>query len=82
MIWALQDAKNKFSELVERTFIEGPQTVTRHGKEAVVVISVDEYHKLASNKENIVDFMFRSPLIGIDLKLIRNKDDVIRGIEL
>ena len=82
MIWALQDAKNKFSELVDRASIEGPQTVTRHGKEAVMVISVDDYHKLASAKENIVDFMFRSPLAGIDLRFSRNKDDANRGIEL
>jgi prevent-host-death family protein len=38
MIWALQDAKNKFSELVDKAVGDGPQVVTRHGKETVVVL--------------------------------------------
>lgn len=41
--WQLQDAKNRFSELVDRALEEGPQTVTRHGKEVVVVVSKEEF---------------------------------------
>ena len=37
MQWQLQEAKAKFSELVQKAIDEGPQTVTRHGKDAVVV---------------------------------------------
>lgn len=44
--WQLQEAKSRFSELVERTFAEGPQFVTRRGAEAVVVISAPEYRRL------------------------------------
>lgn len=44
--WQLQDAKSRFSELVDRTFSEGPQLVTRRGAEAVVVIAAKEYRKL------------------------------------
>lgn len=43
--WSVQDAKNRFSEVVEAARLE-PQTVTKHGKPAVVVIAVDEYQRL------------------------------------
>ena len=43
MSWQLQNAKQRFSELVERARREGPQLVTKHGREAVVVVSAEEY---------------------------------------
>ena len=43
--WQLQNAKNKFSNLVDKAQHNGPQVVTKHGKDAVVVISIDEYKK-------------------------------------
>jgi antitoxin Phd len=44
--WSVQDAKNRFSELVEAAR-RAPQTVTKHGKPAVVVVGVAEYDRLA-----------------------------------
>ena len=44
--WQLQEAKSRFSELVDMTLAEGPQLVTRRGSEAVVVIAATEYRKL------------------------------------
>ncbi|HEY1362389.1 MAG TPA: type II toxin-antitoxin system Phd/YefM family antitoxin [Xanthobacteraceae bacterium] len=43
--WSVQDAKNRFSEVVEAARRE-PQTVTKHGKPAVVVVNVAEYERL------------------------------------
>jgi prevent-host-death family protein len=43
--WSVQDAKNRFSEVVEAAQ-RNPQTVTKHGKPAVVVVAVDEYERL------------------------------------
>ena len=43
--WSVQDAKNRFSEVVEAARHE-PHTVTKHGKPAVVVVAVDEYERL------------------------------------
>jgi prevent-host-death family protein len=43
--WSIQDAKNRFSEVVEAARHE-PQTVTKHGKPAVVVVAADEYERL------------------------------------
>jgi len=44
--WQLQEAKSRFSQLVEQTLSNGPQTVTRRGVEAVVVISLAEFKRL------------------------------------
>ena len=54
MSWQLQEAKSKFSELVRRTLEEGPQTITRHGREAVVMISDEEYRRLAGEEPGTV----------------------------
>jgi antitoxin Phd len=45
-VWQLQDAKNKFSELVERAAEGEPQVVTKRGKRAAVLVSADEYARL------------------------------------
>ena len=46
MEWALQDAKNKFSALVNAALAGEPQRVTRHGQPAVVVMATEEYERL------------------------------------
>ncbi|MBI5093707.1 MAG: type II toxin-antitoxin system Phd/YefM family antitoxin [Candidatus Hydrogenedentes bacterium] len=70
--WQLQEAKNKLSELVECAMANGPQRITKHGKDAVVVLSVKEYNRLNRQKESLVDFFRRSPLRDIPLE--RAKD--------
>jgi prevent-host-death family protein len=72
--WQLQDAKNRFSEVVEKAVQDGPQIVTRRGVETVVVISMEEYKRLTRPRTDLVEFFRRSPLAGIALDLERNKD--------
>ena len=79
--WQLQEAKNRFSRLVEQAQHNGPQIVTKHGKEAVVIISADEYRKLIRPEKNIVRFFQESPLVGEDIDLTRSKETP-RDIEL
>ena len=79
--WQLQEAKSKFSNLVDKAKKSGPQVVTKHGEEAVVVLSMDEYRKLLKPELNLVDFLRKSPLAGQDLELERAKD-FPRDIEL
>lgn len=43
--WQLQEAKSRFSELVDPTLAEGPQVVTRRGAEVVVVVAAPEYRR-------------------------------------
>jgi prevent-host-death family protein len=46
MRWQVQDAKQRFSELIRTAQVEGPQVVTRHGQEIVVVIDPSEFRHL------------------------------------
>lgn len=62
MAWQLQEAKNKFSEVVQKATSEGPQEVTVRGKRAVVVVSAEEYDKLAGEpKQSFVEFLLSGP---------------------
>ena len=60
-VWQLQEAKNKFSKLVEKARSEGPQFVSKHGKESVVILSVEDYQKIVEPKSNLFNFMQNSP---------------------
>jgi len=79
--WQLQEAKNKFSNLVEKARRKGPQVVTKHGREAVVVLSIEEYKKLIKPQKSLVEFFQNSPLASVELNLTRTKE-LPRDIEL
>lgn len=72
--WKLQDAKNRFSEVVEIAMKEGPQEITKHGEHAVIILSYDLYQELNRPKENLVEFFKHSPFYGMELDLERSKD--------
>jgi len=80
-IWQLQEAKNKFSELVEKAQQEGPQIVTKHGKESVVILSIEEYKKIVKPKSNLFQFIQSSPLSRALINIERDKSPG-RDIEL
>ena len=52
-VWQLQEAKSRFSELVETAMRKGAQTVTRHGKPAVVIISAAEYERTTTPRKSL-----------------------------
>lgn len=84
MSWQLQEAKQQFSELVRRTLEEGPQVVTRHGEEVVVVISIEEFRRMSGNDENKMnfkEFLLSAPDLSV-LDFERPKDYFSRDIEL
>jgi antitoxin Phd len=68
MVWQLQEAKAKFSQLVQKALDEGPQTVTRHGKETVVVLSVKEYVKLREREPSLKEVLMSGPEGELDLE--------------
>ena len=72
--WQLQDAKNRFSEVVENAIQDGPQIVTKRGKEAVVIVSMDEYRKLTAPANSLVEFFHNSPLYDLELDIERDKN--------
>lgn len=71
--WHLQDAKNRFSEVVRRATDEGPQFVSKHGKTSVVVLSFEEFRKLDRPRQSLVKFFQDSPLVSNQLDLRRDK---------
>jgi len=72
--WPLQDAKNRFSEVVDHALTDGPQMVTRRGQEAVVVVSVKDYRRMLQSRTQLVDFFRKSPLAGLDIEFSRSAD--------
>ena len=80
MTWQLQEAKQKFSELVRRTVEEGPQTVTRHGEEVVVVVPVEEYRRLSGEKPDFKEFLLSGP--ELDGLWLERQEDKPRDISL
>jgi prevent-host-death family protein len=73
----VQTAKAKFSEVFRLARTEGPQRITRQGKEGVVMISEEQYDRLTAKSrqpKSIVQFFRESPLMGADLDLERDQD--------
>lgn len=71
--WKLEDAKNRFSEVVRLALAHKPQRVTRGGRDAVIVLNAEDYEKLVAPRD-LVEFMQSSPLRGIELDLERQQD--------
>ena len=82
MVWQLQDAKSKLSQLVNLALNEGPQIVTRHGEEVIVVLSIDEYRALVEPKPTLLELLLNSPFSGSNLKLERDRSDFGRETSL
>jgi antitoxin Phd len=81
-VWQLQEAKNKFSEVVEEALSKGPQVVTKRGVEAVIILSYAEYRKLLASHTKLSDFFRQSPLKDTDIDLSRDRSDVRPDIAL
>ena len=76
--WQIQSAKARFSEVFRKARTEGPQLVTRQGKEGVVIISDEQYEQLvgkARQPKSLVQFFRESPLVGVELDWTRNRDE-------
>lgn len=73
MEWRLADAKNRFSEVVNRALAEGPQRVRRH-KDTVVVLAEREYEKLTGKRRSFKEFLMdKGPSFeGLDLRRDRS----------
>lgn len=75
-IWQLQEAKNKFSEVVEAALNKGPQVITKRGTDTAVVLSYTEYRGLILIQKKLSDFFRESPLFGVNLDLTRDSSPV------
>jgi antitoxin Phd len=82
--WQIQTAKARFSEVFRRARSEGPQRITRQGKEGVVMMAEEQYNQLLGKShqpKSLVAFFRQSPLVGVELELERDRD-AGRDIEL
>jgi len=72
-IWTVAEAKAKFSEIIERAMSEGPQTITRNGHQAAVVVGAEEWQRKTQRVGNLAEFFAASPLRQSGLKIRRLK---------
>ena len=72
-VWALQDAKSKFSAVVNRACEVEPQIVTRHGQPVVVMLSYSEYRKLSEPACSPIDVLLGGPKVDGGLRTQRDK---------
>ncbi len=72
--WTVVEAKAKLSEVVEKARADGPQTITKNGHVAVVVVSAEEWEKKTKRSGSLADFFAESPLRGAELRGERRKD--------
>ena len=81
--WRLQDAKARFSEVVREAQQRGPQRVTLHGKDAVVIVGADEFDRLQRpvSGRDIVEALAASPLAEVNFERLTIKSQV-RDIDL
>lgn len=73
--WQLQEAKSRFSEVVDLTLKEGPQLVTRRGEEAVVILAANDYRRLSGQTTNLMDCLLNAPR-GEPLELDRSRESI------
>jgi antitoxin Phd len=76
-VWQLQEAKNKFSEVVEEALSQGPQLITRRGVETVILLSYAEYRKLLASQKKLSEFFRQSPLADANIDLDRDMSDLM-----
>lgn len=82
--WQLQTAKARFSEVFRKARTEGPQLITRQGKDGVVMLPVEQFDQLvvrARQPKSLVQFFRESPLVGLELDFERDQDSG-RDLEL
>ena len=72
--WTVAEAKAKFSEIIERAMSEGPQTITRKGRTAAVVVGAEEWERKTKRVGSLAEFFAASPLRGSGLKVRRRKE--------
>ena len=80
MPWQLQEAKQRFSELVRRALQEGPQVVTRRGEEVVVIVGAQEFDRLSRAEEDFKAFLLSAP--DLDALEIQRDRSTSRKVEL
>ena len=77
--WQVQNAKTRLSEVIERARAEGPQMITKHGKERAVVLSIEDYRVLAAHRPDFKSYLLDGP--KVDEFTVERTQDAGRNIE-
>jgi prevent-host-death family protein len=72
--WAVAAAKAHLSEVLDRVVTQGPQTITRNGRNVAVIVSVEEWERKTKRKGNLAEFFAASPLRNSGLRIERAND--------
>ena len=80
-LWTVAEAKAKLSRVIEDAQKRGPQTITRRGRRAAVVVDAEEWERRTQRAGTLADFFRASPLRGSGLKIQRSRDR-LRPIDL
>jgi len=73
-VWTVAEAKAKFSEVLDRAIAQGPQTITRKGRTAAIVVGAEEWERKTARVGSLAEFFAGSPLRGSGLKIRRAKN--------
>lgn len=79
--WTVAQAKAKFSEVIDRAQSDGPQTITRNGREAAVLVNVEEWERKTKRHGSLAEFFASSPLRESGLR-IKRAGGAARKLEL
>ena len=79
--WQIQETENKLGEVIKQALENGPQTITQQGRDIAIVISLDDYRRLAKSEDDLVSFFRNSPLVGT-VELNRESSTEYRKITL
>ncbi len=81
-VWQIQEAKNKFSEVIDEALKNGPQIITKRGVETAIVLSYADYRKILLNQQTLSEFFGASPLAGLDIDLKRDTGEARDDVQL
>ena len=70
--WSVADAKARLSQLLDQAINDGPQAITKRGREVAIVVSVEEWHRKSSRTGSLAGFLAASPLrdSGLDIERV------------
>lgn len=82
MSWQVQEAKQRFSEVLRAVERAGPQTITRHGEEVAVVIDIAEYRRLTRPKKDLGELLLGPPYLDDDAVSVLDQIEIERRTDL
>lgn len=72
-MWPVAEAKARLSAVIDRAIADGPQIITRNGRDAVVVVAAAEWERKTKRVGNLAEFLAASPLRGAEIVLDREQ---------